>query len=231
MIRTLLALPSPVLFGCQLADGLVPRPQGWIGTVEDWARGLGIGFALLDLLLLLLAWGALRRRGESPVSKELMFGAIVVLPVAVVFFGYSYGLEASKKPEACGSCHVMVSYVRDLRDPRSKTLAAVHFKNRYIQDNHCYTCHTDYGMFGTLKAKWEALGHITRYTTGNYRLPLKIAHPYPDWRCLNCHGTSQKFLDPRNHSKKDLEKLASGKYFCTDCHTPAHPRPPRQVSR
>ncbi len=28
-------------------------------------------------------------------------------------------------------------------------LAAVHFKNRYIQRSHCYVCHTDYGLFGT----------------------------------------------------------------------------------
>ena len=84
----------------------------------------------------------------------------------------------------------MTPYVEDLRNPRSDTLAALHFKNRYIQENHCYTCHTDYGMFGTVRAKWAGLGHVLRYATGAYRVPIEIGHPYPSARCLDCHGES-----------------------------------------
>ena len=203
----------------------VPRPHGWIGTADEWARGLGIGFALLDLLLLFLAWRALRRTGESPLSKELLFGGILVLPLAVVFFAYSYGLEASKSVEACGSCHVMTPWVKDLRNPKSETLAALHFKNRYIQENHCYTCHSDYGAFGSVRAKWEGLGHVYYNTTGSYETPIKVARPYSNLRCLNCHGASQKFLDPEKHPKEDLPDMISGKTSCLDCHGPAHPPP------
>jgi nitrate/TMAO reductase-like tetraheme cytochrome c subunit len=209
----------------------VPRPKGWIGTETDWARGLGIAFAALDLLLLLSVWRSTRRSGVNSGSKQLLFIGIVVLPLAIVFFGYSFGLEASKDVQACGACHVMTPYVDDLHNPKSDTLAAVHFKNRYIQTNHCYTCHTDYGMSGTVKAKWEGLGHTVRYTTRNYELPLKIAHPYPNWRCLNCHATSQKFLDPAKHPLEDREALLSGKTSCIDCHGPAHPRPEKKASR
>jgi cytochrome c nitrite reductase small subunit len=201
----------------------VPRPHGWIGTTENWAQGLGIAFAVLDLILLLSLARSIRRSGLTTASKELMFLAVAVLPLALVFFAYSYGMQASERVEACGSCHVMGPWVKDLRDPNSKTLAAMHFKNRYIQENHCYTCHTDYGMFGTVKAKWEGLGHIARYSTGAYEHPIKIAHPYPNWRCLNCHGTSQKFLDPEKHPKEDLADMISGKTSCLECHGPAHP--------
>ena len=51
----------------------------------------------------------------------------------MVFFSFSHGLAASKSVNACGACHVMSPWVNDLRDPKSESLAATHFKNRYIQ--------------------------------------------------------------------------------------------------
>ena len=72
----------------------------------------------------------------------------------------------------------MNPYVQDLRNVQGESLAAVHYKNRYIQEDHCYTCHSDYGMAGTVMAKFAGLGHVWRYTTGTYTLPLKIASPY-----------------------------------------------------
>ena len=117
----------------------------------------------------------------------------------------------------------MEPYLADLQNPESSSLAATHYKNRYIQEHHCYTCHTDYGMFGTLQAKMDGLGHVVRNITGRYSLPLKIAHPYPSARCLACHGESQKFLRSEGHPKEDLPKLLSGETSCIDCHGPAHP--------
>ena len=204
-------------------ENTAPRPHGWIGTVQDWAQGLGIAFCVLDLLLIASVARSIRRSGLTATSKELMFFSVGVVPLALVFFAYTYGMTASEKVEACASCHIMAPWVNDLHDGKSDTLAAVHFKNRYIQENHCYTCHSDYGMFGTMHAKWEGLGHIARYSTGIYELPIKIAHPYPNWRCLNCHAASQKFLDPKKHPKEDIPDLMSGKTSCIDCHGPAHP--------
>ena len=228
---SILLLIVPAVAGAQTGRLVVPPPHGWIGTTDEWARGLGIAFAVLDLLILALAWRSVRRADGSPHSKELLFGGIAVLPLAVVFFAYSYGLEASKKVDACGSCHVMTPWVNDLRNPKSDTLAAVHFKNRYIQENHCYTCHTDYGMFGTVHAKWDGLGHVYRNSTGRYEKPIHIAHPYSNLRCLNCHAGSQKFLDPEKHPKEDMADLLSGKTSCLDCHGPAHPKPEQKASR
>lgn len=205
-----------------------PRPHGWIGTVENWAQGLGIAFCVLDLLLIASVVRSIRRSGLNASSKELMFLSVGVVPLALVFFAYTYGMSASEKVDACASCHIMGPWVNDLRDPKSTTLAALHFKNRYIQEGHCYTCHSDYGMFGTVHAKWEGLGHIARYSTGIYDLPIKIARPYPNWRCLNCHAGSQKFLDPAKHPKEDMPDLMSGKTACIDCHGPAHPPQPQK---
>jgi nitrate/TMAO reductase-like tetraheme cytochrome c subunit len=114
----------------------------------------------------------------------------------------------------------MDGHVNDLRDPKSDSLAAVHYKNRYIQENHCYTCHSDYGMFGTVSAKMEGLGHVWHNTTGHYEKPIKIAKPYSNLRCLNCHSGSQKFL--AKHDAAELPKLAANQDSCLDCHGPAH---------
>ena len=222
-----LALAGLAVFAAGL-ETTPPRPHGWIGTVQDRAQGLGIAFCVLDLLLIASVARSIRRSGLTATSKELMFLSVGVVPLALVFFAYTYGMSASEKVDACASCHIMGPWVNDLRDPKSTTLAALHFKNRYIQEGHCYTCHSDYGMFGTVHAKWEGLGHIARYSTGIYDLPIKIARPYPNWRCLNCHAGSQKFLDPAKHPKEDMADLMSGKTACIDCHGPAHPPQPQK---
>jgi nitrate/TMAO reductase-like tetraheme cytochrome c subunit len=212
---------SGVLLGTP--ETAIPAPKGWIGTTTEWARGLGLAFAVLNLLLLFYLWGVARRSGLTSMGKQLMFISVAVLPVAVVFFSYSYGMQASETVEACGACHVMEPWVNNLRDPKADTLAAVHYKNRFIQENHCYTCHSDYGMFGTGKAKVDGLGHIVHYTFGSYEHPIRIASPYPNTRCLYCHGESQKFQDPAKHPPDVMPDLMSGKTSCLDCHGPAHP--------
>jgi nitrate/TMAO reductase-like tetraheme cytochrome c subunit len=217
--------------GADAAELALPRPHGWIGTSDDWARGLGIAFVALALALLALTWGRMRRAGLTPGLKELLVLPLVVLPLAIVFFGYSYGIESSKSIGSCGSCHVMKTYLADLKSPGSETLAATHYKNRYIHEHQCYTCHTDYGMFGTLKAKMEGLGHVARTVTGRYTTPLKINRPYPNQRCLACHGESQKFLRSEGHPAEDMAKLVSGENSCIDCHGPAHPPAAQQASR
>jgi cytochrome c-type protein NapC len=194
---------------------------GWTGTAADWARALGLAFALLDLALLAIAWLSLRRAGPAPAAKPLLFVAVVLLPLTIVFFGHQYGLEAAKSVKACGACHVMTPYVRDLETPDSRTLAAIHFKNRFVQENHCYTCHADYGMFGTVKAKWEGLGHLVRYVSGRYALPLSTRHPYASARCLMCHAGSPRYLASPGHAGS---RIAAGEVSCLDCHGPAHPR-------
>jgi nitrate/TMAO reductase-like tetraheme cytochrome c subunit len=116
----------------------------------------------------------------------------------------------------------MTPFVNDLKDPKSEALAAVHYKNRYIQDNHCYACHTDYGMFGTATAKLAGVRHIYYYVSGRYTVPIKIASPYPNARCLGCHAESQKFLNSDGHPKEDQPQLFAGAMSCLDCHGPPH---------
>jgi len=134
------------------------------------------------------------------------------------------GLEQSKAVQFCSSCHVMGVFVNDLKDPSSTTLAALHYQNRYIQREHCYRCHTDYGILGTMEAKKAGLGHVWKETTGTYKLPIKMSKPYNYAICLDCHAESAKFNQEAAHDNVVNETL-TGKSNCLDCHDPPHPPP------
>ena len=209
----------------------VPLPHGWIGTTGDWLRGFGIAFALLNLVLLGAAWRSLRPGTITPTVRGWLLVAVGLVPLMVAFLSFAHGLEASSTVSACGSCHVMVPFVRDLQDVKSATLAATHFKNRYIREDQCYTCHSDYGLGGTIKAKIAGLGHVWRYTTGMYEIPIKIAQPYPNTRCLGCHAQSQKFLNAAGHPKEEQHNLIDGTVPCLACHGPAHPEQKKAAMR
>jgi nitrate/TMAO reductase-like tetraheme cytochrome c subunit len=209
----------------------VPKPQGWVGTADEWARGLGIAFCVFALVALFVARRRVRRHGLDGRIKEFLILPMAVLPLIIVFLGFSYGLEASKTVGSCGSCHVMEPYVANLRDPAADSLAAVHFKNHYIQDDHCYTCHADYGMFGSVSAKLDGVRHVLHNTLDSYEKPIKIGHPYPNARCLGCHGESQAFLKSEGHPPADQPALFKGEVSCLDCHGPAHSVPTQRASR
>jgi hypothetical protein len=53
-------------------------------------------------------------------------------------------------------------------------------------------------------------------------VPIKIAHPFSNLRCLGCHGASQKFLNSDGHPKEVIPDLVTGKTSCLDCHGPVH---------
>ena len=200
----------------------IPRPKGWIGTADQWTQGLGIALAVLNLAVLVIAWQHLGRNSSLQGAMGTLFFGLAVLPLVVVFFGYAQGMAGMETVRACGGCHVMAGHVADLRDPASESLAAVHFKNRYIQENQCYTCHSDYGLLGTFDAKMDGVRHVVHFLTGTYTLPLKIAHPYSNARCLECHGESQKFLKSSGHPAEIRAQVLSGEVSCLTCHAPAH---------
>lgn len=209
----------------------MPLPRGWIGNTSEWVRGFGIVFALLNLALLIFAWRSLRSGYMTSTARGWLFVAVGLVPLMVTFLSFAHGLEESTTVSACGSCHVMTPFVQDLQDVKSDTLAAKHFKNRYIRESQCYTCHSDYGLAGTIKAKFEGLGHVWRYSTGAYDLPIKINQPYANVRCLGCHGASQKFLTAAGHPKEEMHNLVDGTVPCLACHGPAHPEQQKGASR
>jgi cytochrome c nitrite reductase small subunit len=212
-------LTSPLLGAETTAHYRPPRP-----IAQIWARGIGLTLVTAAGVLIIYTLAFRRQRLHEASSKWMLFIGICLLPTPVMFLSTAVGLEQSKNVEFCTSCHVMKPFVDDLRNPASKTLAAIHFKNRYIQREHCYRCHTDYGILGTMEAKKEGLGHIWKAGTGSYQLPIKMSKPYNFGICLDCHADSAKFEKEAIHEGVVKETL-EGKSKCLDCHDAPHPAP------
>jgi len=191
---------------------------------QTWARAIGSVLVCGAGLLIIYTLAVRRHRLQETSSKWMLFIGICLVPAPVMFLSTAVGLEQSKNVEFCMSCHVMHPFTDDLKNPASKTLAALHYQNRYIQREHCYRCHTDYGILGTMEAKKAGLGHVWKAATGSYTLPIKMAKPYNYAICLDCHSDSARFNKEAAHAGVVQETLA-GKGNCLDCHDAPHTPP------
>src|SRR5213075_1866 len=132
--------------------------------------------ALLLLLILtsVILIGALIWRPGITVSrggKILAFLILFCLPVLCLTMGFSNELERSKSTEFCLSCHIMEPYGKSLHVDDPSYLAAAHFQNHRVPAGEaCYTCHTNYTMFGTFKAKMHGCAMFTSITSPPPRL-------------------------------------------------------------
>ncbi len=214
----LLACSCPALYA--QSSGLeyaAPREYA-----TEWARTISLFGVLGACGLISYILFPRRRYLTTTQSQWMLFVGVCVMPVPVMVLSTAVGMEQAKAVSFCRSCHVMDSFVADMEDQESDRLAAVHFKNRYIQRHHCYICHTDYGLFGTVEAKVSGLSHIWKETVGSYRLPIKVRRPYRFTICLDCHAGSVKFEMLQEH-RGIVQQTANGEVGCTHCHGPSHP--------
>jgi cytochrome c-type protein NapC len=183
------------------------------------------------LLVLLIAKPALTR---GPGGKILAFVGIVLAPgVAFVGGGVSH-LERSKETSFCLSCHVMEPYGKSLRVDDNEYIPAVHYQNNYVpREEACFTCHTDYAMYGTLRAKLRGLRHVAVQYFGTIPDTLALYQPYDNRECLHCHGGARHFLEAESHQAEEgfVPAVTSGKRSCLEsgCHDIAHDA--KQVDR
>jgi nitrate/TMAO reductase-like tetraheme cytochrome c subunit len=215
------------------------------GIVPDWpvvVRVLGtlLGAAGVGLCVLVLrarrqdlASGRLVKLGVVTLPalafyKLAAFAGLFAVPAAAVGVANYHVFEGTREVEGCNSCHVMHPMVNDMRDPHSQSLAARHYRNRWIADQQCYHCHTDYGLNGTLHAKMEGYRHLMRYTTHTYPEPVRLRGAYLNQNCLNCHGGTAKFEAVSSHQAAH-ERLESSEMNCLNCHGLAHPSPARRT--
>jgi nitrate/TMAO reductase-like tetraheme cytochrome c subunit len=154
--------------------------------------------------------------------KLLAFAALVAVPVAAAGVANYHTFVGVHEVEACNRCHVMRPMVNDMMDPQSDTLAARHFKNRWIPKDQCYACHSDYGLSGDLAAKMEGFRHLARYTTRTYAEPIKYRGVFDNDNCLKCHANMPKFeAVPWHHTV--MESLGKNETSCLNCHGLSHP--------
>jgi cytochrome c nitrite reductase small subunit len=162
-------------------------------------------------------------------GRMLAFVALLVLPGVAGWSGFQEHMERATSTQFCLSCHVMSQFGQSLHYDDKSYIPALHYENNFVpRERACYTCHTDYGMFGTEKAKINGLHHILVQYFGTVPKPenIRLYQPFPNATCLHCHLDARKFEEVNAHHKTPgmLAKVKSGQLSCisSGCHDTVH---------
>ena len=155
-------------------------------------------------------------------GRAVAFLGMFILPVLALAGVANDHMQRSKTTQFCISCHEMQPYYDSLFVDEGRHLPAAHYQNRRVpREKACFTCHTQYTMFGDYKAKLNGLKHLwVHYVTG---IPDKIElyEPYSDRECLHCHEGARNFEQLEQHIEV-REKLKDGRLRCFSCHFNTH---------
>jgi cytochrome c-type protein NapC len=186
-----------------------------------------IFIAITAATVLLVGFRA--RWTRSREGKILAFIVLCVLPLASMWGGFSEQMERAESTQFCLSCHVMTNFGRSLYVDDPSYIPALHFQNNRVpRDSACYTCHTDYAMFGTVTAKLRGLRHLQVEYFGTIPKPeeIKLYTPYNNRECLHCHLGARRFEEDSGHHKTPdlLQSVKSGQKSClsSGCHDIVH---------
>ena len=160
-------------------------------------------------------------------GKILAFLVLFVLPLLCMAIGVSSEVERSKSASFCLSCHVMEPYGRSLKVDDPSYLAAAHFQNHRVPaDQACYTCHTNYAMFGGVRAKLHGLRHVYVQYLGKLPQQIHLYEPYNNRECLHCHLGARSFEEGAMHNADPdlLPTVKANKMSClsSGCHDVVH---------
>jgi cytochrome c-type protein NapC len=160
-------------------------------------------------------------------GKVLAFLALFIFPIMVATMGTAEHMERSKQTSFCLSCHIMEPYGRSLHVDDATYLPAAHFQNsRVPRDEACYTCHTDYVLYGSVRAKIRGMHHVSvQYVTGP-KPPVHLYTPYNNRECLHCHEGARSFEQGATHNADPeiMQQIRDNKMSClsSGCHDTIH---------
>lgn len=181
-----------------------------------------IGLSLPLIAVLVVRPSITATRG----GKMLAFVNLFLLPALAMFMGAAEHMERSKKTEFCLSCHAMEPHGKSLYVDDPSYLAAAHFQNHRVPAGQaCYSCHTEYTLYGGLRDKIRGLRHVYVQYLGAPPAPaaIRLYTPYRNRECLHCHGGARSFVENPIHSAM-MEQLMSNQLSClsTGCHNVVH---------
>ena len=175
-----------------------------------------VTIALISLLVLRPSLVAARG------GRILGFLCLFVLPLLATGLGTAAQVEHSKSTQFCLSCHVMEPYGKSLMVDDPAYVPARHFQNNRVpRDEACFTCHTNYTLFGDAKAKLRGLRHVYVNYIGTIPKQIKLYDPYNNRECLHCHGGARSFEESELH-QPIREDLAKNTTSCLECHDKIH---------
>jgi len=182
-------------------------------------------FSIALIAVLVVRPGITATRG----GKVMAFLVLFFLPILCATMGISSELERSKTTKFCLSCHIMEPYGQSLHVDDPSYLAAAHFQNHRVPaDEACYTCHTNYAMFGSFKAKMGGLRHVYVYYLTKPPAPenIKLHEPFNNRECLHCHLGARSFEQGAMHNADPdlLPAVKANKVSCisSGCHEVVH---------
>jgi cytochrome c-type protein NapC len=177
--------------------------------------------AAVIVLVALIASAAGHLTGHR-LGRLVLLGGLGLLPLVITGAGLTVGVRESSQTNFCMGCHEMEPYGKSLFVDNPASLAAVHYQKRLIsRDATCYTCHTDYALYGDAKAKLNGLSHVWVHYFGTIPERPKLYQPYPNYNCLHCHEDARGYLEQQQHVEHRAE-LQSGTRSCLTCHSIAH---------
>lgn len=188
--------------------------------------------ACAGLAAILLLGYLIRRPPLTSTSKMLLLLCLGVLPLGAGLGANVAGYKATQHRSFCGSCHVMIPHASNSEDPKSNSLAAIHARNPFFGKDNCYTCHADYGMFGTVFTKLGGMRHVYLYVTEFRNMSLEQAKheihllkPYPNTNCMQCHTTEAPGWNRIPDHASAKEDVVANRIGCSSrgCHGVAHP--------
>lgn len=180
---------------------------------------------LLSLALVIVLWV----RPAITVSREgkvVAFFALFLFPLLCSAVGFSTHMERSKETSFCLSCHIMEPYGKSLYVDDPNYVPAAHFQNHRVPaDEACYTCHTDYVLYGGIRAKLQGMRHIYVQYLGKPPAPadIRLYTPYNNRECLHCHEGARSFEESPTHMALRND-LISNQISClsSGCHDIVH---------
>ena len=183
----------------------------------------GVLIALVVLTIILAGVFLARPSFTTEVTgKILAFLGLCVLPTLCISAGMSFHMQRSEQTAYCVSCHSMETHGQSLYVLNASYIPAQHFQNHLVPPNQaCYTCHTDYTMYGPLKDKLKGLHYLYMEYVST---PPKIIHlegTYSNMQCLHCHAGMRTFDENPTHTAI-MGSLKTNQISCISCHNTIH---------
>ncbi len=178
----------------------------------------------LTVLTIALAGAFLVRSSitAGPTGKVLAFVGLCVLPALCIDMGVSFHIERSKQTRYCISCHSMETHGKSLYVANPNYLAAQHFQNHFVPpERACYTCHSNYTMYGPLKDKLDGLRYIYMTYVSTPPKVIRINGGFRNLACLHCHADARGFEDNPAHAAI-MGSLKTNRVSCISCHSTVH---------
>jgi len=185
----------------------------------------GVLIALIVLTIMLAAVFLLRPSiTAGATGKILAFMGLCVLPGLCIGTGMSFHMQRSEQTAYCISCHSMETHGQSLYVLNTSYIPAQHFQNHLVpSDKACYTCHTDYTMYGPLKDKLKGLKYVYMEYVSTPPKTIHLEGTYSNLQCLQCHAGTRDFEANLNRMPP-MASLVSNQISCisSGCHDTIH---------